>query len=423
MLQGGMRTADVARAINCHVRTVRRLRQHYRETGRTADHPRSGRPRVTTPAQDRYIRISHLRDRGIYMGHLLSKNGNRVKKRKRKLRKNCFLHGPCMLCFIVHNTSSIDEDCLESASKLAERYATLSSPEDCAKFLLSPKELAIWEEQGKSLLSSVPAKLIGPQLFRTVSSEYSEMVCKRKCTGVQKCTPCKQPRCTFQEVTEGNISGDPEPQCRIHLCPLPSSSSECSSIGLQVDLGEGPESAQCQSSSLISEIVSQENRRELKVCETDPPNINQLPSSILLKIFSHLSVKERCLSASLVCKYWCDLCLDFQFWKQIDLSGRQQVNDDLLIKIASRRQNVTEINISDCRNILDNGLCTLASQCPRLLKYTGYRCKQLSDLSLNAISVHCPHLQKVHVGNQDKLTDEALKQVTFSNCFNVIPIN
>ena len=50
MLQGGMRTADVARAINCNVRTMRRLRQHYRETGRTAYHPRSGRPRVTTPA-------------------------------------------------------------------------------------------------------------------------------------------------------------------------------------------------------------------------------------------------------------------------------------------------------------------------------------------------------------------------------------
>uniref|UniRef100_A0AAQ4QBW3 Transposase Tc1-like domain-containing protein n=1 Tax=Gasterosteus aculeatus aculeatus TaxID=481459 RepID=A0AAQ4QBW3_GASAC len=63
MLQGGMRTADVARAINRHVRTVRRLRQRYRETGRTADHPRSGRPRVTTPAQDRYIRILQLRDR------------------------------------------------------------------------------------------------------------------------------------------------------------------------------------------------------------------------------------------------------------------------------------------------------------------------------------------------------------------------
>ena len=58
MLQGGMRTADVVRAINCNVRTVRRLRQRYRETGRTADRPRSGRPRLTTPQQDRYIRTS-----------------------------------------------------------------------------------------------------------------------------------------------------------------------------------------------------------------------------------------------------------------------------------------------------------------------------------------------------------------------------
>uniref|UniRef100_A0A8D0A4Y6 Transposase Tc1-like domain-containing protein n=1 Tax=Sander lucioperca TaxID=283035 RepID=A0A8D0A4Y6_SANLU len=71
MVQRGMRTADVARAINCNVRTVSRLRQRYRETGRTADHPRTGRPRVTTPAQDRNPSISaqtfrnSLRDAGL----------------------------------------------------------------------------------------------------------------------------------------------------------------------------------------------------------------------------------------------------------------------------------------------------------------------------------------------------------------------
>jgi hypothetical protein len=53
----------VARAINYNVRTMRRLRQHYRETGRTADRFRSGRTHVTTSAQDRYILTSHLRDR------------------------------------------------------------------------------------------------------------------------------------------------------------------------------------------------------------------------------------------------------------------------------------------------------------------------------------------------------------------------
>jgi hypothetical protein len=63
MLQGGLRTVDVARAINCTVCTVRHLRQSYRETGRTADCHHSGRLCLTSPAQDRYIQTSHLRDR------------------------------------------------------------------------------------------------------------------------------------------------------------------------------------------------------------------------------------------------------------------------------------------------------------------------------------------------------------------------
>ena len=58
-----MRTADVARERNCIVRTVRHLRQRYRETGRTLDRLCSGRSCVTPPAQDRYIRTLHLRDR------------------------------------------------------------------------------------------------------------------------------------------------------------------------------------------------------------------------------------------------------------------------------------------------------------------------------------------------------------------------
>ncbi|XP_009878784.1 PREDICTED: F-box/LRR-repeat protein 17 [Charadrius vociferus] len=128
-------------------------------------------------------------------------------------------------------------------------------------------------------------------------------------------------------------------------------------------------------------------------------------------IFSNLSLNERCLSASLVCKYWRDLCLDFQFWKQLDLSSRQQVTDELLEKIASRSQNITEINISDCRNVSDTGVCILAIKCPGLLRYTAYRCKQLSDTSIIAVASQCPLLQKVHVGNQDRLTDEGLKQL------------
>ncbi|ELK11548.1 F-box/LRR-repeat protein 17 [Pteropus alecto] len=140
-------------------------------------------------------------------------------------------------------------------------------------------------------------------------------------------------------------------------------------------------------------------------------NINSIRHRTGGEIFSNLSLDERCLSASLVCKYWRDLCLDFQFWKQLDLSSRQQVTDELLEKIASRSQNIIEINISDCRSMSDTGVCVLAFKCPGLLRYTAYRCKQLSDTSIIAVASHCPLLQKIHVGNQDKLTDEGLKQL------------
>ncbi|XP_023250033.1 F-box/LRR-repeat protein 17 [Seriola lalandi dorsalis] len=418
------------------------------------------------------------------MGHLLSKNGYRLKKRPRKLhhrkkkKRNCFLQGPCMLCFIVHsNSSSLDDDnnhleagvngsgCRHNsvtgisvpgvggvgigavaASKLAERYATLTSPEDCSKFLLSPRELSIWEGQGRSLLSAVPAKLIPPPaLFRTAgvsvtvpipvpvpgcTSDYTEMVCKRKCSEVQRCTPCKQPRCAFAApdggLENGGVGGgggeaasnSETGHCHLPLCPLPSSSSSsssasssssspadgCCGLGLHADLPHSSDSSPCC-------LHHYDECQARSSDAADHLSINHLPSSILLKVLSHLTVKERCLCASLVCKYWRDLCLDFQFWKQIDLSGLQQVNDDLLVKIASRRQNVTEINISDCRGVHDHGVSSLASHCPGLQKYTAYRCKQLGDMSLSALATHCPLLVKVHVGNQDKLTDNALKKL------------
>nr|XP_057927424.1 F-box/LRR-repeat protein 17 isoform X3 [Doryrhamphus excisus] len=408
------------------------------------------------------------------MGHILSKNGYRLKKRsrkqhhKKKKKRNCFLQGPCMLCFIVHSSSSSssnssggggvvgslndDNDSLETtgingnnsginsigpaiaASKLAERYATLASPEDCSKFLLTSPELAIWEGQGRSLLSTVPAKLIPPPaLFRTAGvsvtvpipvpvPDYAEMVCKRKCSEVQRCTPCnKQPRCAFAApdggLENGGVGGSAGEastnsetgHCHLPLRSLPScSSSSPSSSSTPADGQVGPPHSLDMSPSSLQNC----DDCQVKGCDAaDPLSINHLPSSILLKVLSNLTVKERCLCASLVCKYWRDLCLDFQFWKQIDLSGLQQVNDDLLVQIASRRQNVTEINISDCRGVHDHGVSALASHCPGLQKYTAYRCKQLGDSSLAALATHCPQLVKVHVGNQDKLTDRALIKI------------
>ena len=57
MLEAGASTEDVAEQVGSSVQAVRSLRR------RLEDLPRSGTPRVTMPAQDRYILNQHLRNR------------------------------------------------------------------------------------------------------------------------------------------------------------------------------------------------------------------------------------------------------------------------------------------------------------------------------------------------------------------------
>ena len=63
MLNSNVPSADVARHFGVSPATIIRLRDRQQQTGATADRPRSGRPRVTTPGQNRHIRLMHLRQR------------------------------------------------------------------------------------------------------------------------------------------------------------------------------------------------------------------------------------------------------------------------------------------------------------------------------------------------------------------------
>ena len=64
-LQAGMPQNQVAVMFNVSISTVKRLQRRYRDTGDVKDRPRSGRPRVTDPRDDRYIRLAALRNRTI----------------------------------------------------------------------------------------------------------------------------------------------------------------------------------------------------------------------------------------------------------------------------------------------------------------------------------------------------------------------
>ena len=54
-LEAGIQPQDIANQFNVHRSTIVRLGQRYRATGSVKDLPRSGRPKVTTQREDRYM--------------------------------------------------------------------------------------------------------------------------------------------------------------------------------------------------------------------------------------------------------------------------------------------------------------------------------------------------------------------------------
>ena len=62
-LVAGWHADDVAADFGYHVSTIYRMLERHRVTGDDSDCRRSGRPRVTSVRQDRFIRLTHLRNR------------------------------------------------------------------------------------------------------------------------------------------------------------------------------------------------------------------------------------------------------------------------------------------------------------------------------------------------------------------------
>ena len=62
-LQAGKTVSEVANAFNVSRKAIQNLKKKFRDTGNVKDLPRSGRPKVTTPRQDRRMITSSLRNR------------------------------------------------------------------------------------------------------------------------------------------------------------------------------------------------------------------------------------------------------------------------------------------------------------------------------------------------------------------------
>ena len=65
MLNAGTSATILSRYFGCTRKIIERLRRRFRVTGNVADRPRSGKPRVTTAADDRCIVLQYLRNRRL----------------------------------------------------------------------------------------------------------------------------------------------------------------------------------------------------------------------------------------------------------------------------------------------------------------------------------------------------------------------
>ncbi|XP_071161205.1 uncharacterized protein [Mytilus edulis] len=104
IIQAGIGMNNVSRAIGCKRLTLYRLQQRFHGTGSTVGIPRSGRPQVATIADDRFIRIRHLRVRfmpprastGVVQGRRISAQTVRRRLRSFDLRPRRAYRGPTL---------------------------------------------------------------------------------------------------------------------------------------------------------------------------------------------------------------------------------------------------------------------------------------------------------------------------------------
>lgn len=80
-LEAGVPGYRVAAAFGVSPATISKLKTKFRETGDVKDRPRSGRPRKTTPQEDRFLTLASLRNRRLPARALQARFSQRFHRR------------------------------------------------------------------------------------------------------------------------------------------------------------------------------------------------------------------------------------------------------------------------------------------------------------------------------------------------------
>ena len=88
MQNAGMSATVVSRNFGCTRKTIERLVRRLRVTENVADRPQSGRPRMTTAADDRLIVLQHQRNRRLTAAPTGRQYGIHPETVRNRLRQN-----------------------------------------------------------------------------------------------------------------------------------------------------------------------------------------------------------------------------------------------------------------------------------------------------------------------------------------------
>ena len=90
MLQAGAMVNDVAQHFGCSRQTIHKLNTRFAMTGSVRDRPRPGQRRVTSLQDDRFITLTHLRNRFLPATATARQLGvyNRIETIQNRLGKN-----------------------------------------------------------------------------------------------------------------------------------------------------------------------------------------------------------------------------------------------------------------------------------------------------------------------------------------------
>uniref|UniRef100_A0A8P4G5Y0 F-box domain-containing protein n=2 Tax=Dicentrarchus labrax TaxID=13489 RepID=A0A8P4G5Y0_DICLA len=174
-----------------------------------------------------------------------------------------------------------------------------------------------------------------------------------------------------------------------------------------------------------------------------------LPSSLSLKIFQYLELRDW-LNCADVCCMWRAIIRSGTLWSQINFSVEKNwITDSTMkqilqnyrpfvihlnlrgctslkwpsLKCISECRNLQELNVSECFNVTDMMVQRIVEACPCLL-YLNLSCTLITNKTLRELSRNCLSLQYLSLAYCYRFTDKGFMYLTTGKgCHNLIHLN